>query len=133
VIPRSWYDFARGLERIEFRSEDPPPGSWRGMETPRGPEYFTKDDLTKTRARGVCVVDGREYPFRLIQKNPHREELPVDGWLQFEKTLPFLTGRSWGDGFEIMLESKLNPENDWLYLWFGRNLDGSASSAPCTA
>src|SRR5688572_1573683 len=109
--------FAQGLDRVEFRIEEPVSGTWRG----KGPM-----DGSTAPGRGTCVIGGREYPFRLLRENPHEHVLSTnDGWVQFESEapLPFLTNRSWGDGFELMLEAKRDPAGDWLYLWFGLNAD----------
>lgn len=115
--------FAPGLLRIEFRTEDPPPGFWKGHEPPQG------GDGSLTQGLGTCRVDGREYRFRIRREDP-RPPMLMDPWLQFEERLPFLTERAYGEGFGVSLEAKRDPSNDWLYLWLGPNRDGSVTGFP---
>ena len=123
--PRELAEFARGLERIEFRLVDPAPGSWKDKKAPEATAFSARDSLA-IRGAGTLVVAGQKHPFRLGTAN-------VRGtWLQFGERLPFLTERSYGDGFEISLEAQRNPANDWLYLWLGPNPDGSSWGLPYT-
>ena len=71
--------FAPGLQRIELRIEDPPPGSWRGKNPPPGAEPLG----AALKGSGTCVVDGREYPFRLSGERAKLEY--VSGWIQFDE------------------------------------------------
>ena len=117
--PKELDRFAPGLQRIEFRIEDPSPGSWRGKNPPPGGEPLR----TAPKGSGTCVVDGREYAFRLFGGQAMFEH--ASGWIQFDERPRFLTGSAYGEGFGMDLEAARRPANDWLFLWFGRNDDGS--------
>jgi len=124
---RELAEFTRGLEQIEFRIEDPAPGSWRGKRAPERADSFA----TASAGTGTCVVDGKEYAFRLRASAPVTSieqldtELLGTDWIQFDGPVPFMTKRSFGTRFGISLEAARKPEHDWLFLWFGRNADGS--------
>jgi len=108
---------------IEFHPEDPPPGAWRG---PLSLKMYQHDERTRTAGaigRGRIIVDGHETIFWL------RGNTFVDFELVAEPTdpLPGLTAQSRGS-LGLMFEAKRDPDNDWLFISFGPNPDGSVYS-----
>jgi hypothetical protein len=74
------------------------------------------DVMARDSAQGTLVVDGEVRSFTLAPG--------WESWMSFERRLPGLTGRAYGRRLEIELEAAQIVSNDWMYLYFGDDLDG---------
>jgi hypothetical protein len=100
----------------EFQGDESELAELAGPSWHRIQFHSAGDGEVANEHTGVLHIAGQEYRLLL------RASFPTA--MLFEQLLPDLTERAYGDRLEVMLEAARLPENDWLFVFFGRDSDG---------